>query len=486
VSLAHEIEPLIDDAYRRWRLPGVTCVVVNEDGACSIVRGLADIAECREVDARTFFRVASISKTFTGIAVMQLCEKGRLGLDDPVNDHLKAYRLSRDDVTIRHLLTHTAGIGELVRARDVFRPAALGMVRPRHPLPSLREIYGPVQRVAIAPGTKWAYANHGFATLGQLIEDVSGEPFAAYMRSRILSPLGVAGSFLRDADVDKQLATGYRFRRGRLAPVNFRDMTTPGAGGLICSTTDMGAYIAALVRGGPPLLEPASLETMLTPQYPRGEDLPAMGLAFSLRQIGSRLVAGHGGDLPGFKSVLRVVPGGVGVFVATNCNRSLDLGFALAMEGLADGIVARLLSVDEEISSTVRTKPPVPKDRLGVYRPSRGPLMNTHLWAMFGGEIEVIARDDELALRSPWGLLRTPVTLEPLGEDFRFKREHFVGRVSFERGIDGRRATLHLRTNVGLFTLHHRSHRPDVLHYVLRAFASISGLSAKGSDRFEP
>jgi CubicO group peptidase (beta-lactamase class C family) len=481
---ADEIESLIEDACRRWRLPGIACVIVTDGEPRVIVRGFADLAEGREVDARTIFRVASISKTFTAVAVMQLWESGRFGLDDRVNDHLRAYRLSRDDVTIRHLLTHTAGIGELVRGRDIFRPAALGMIRPGRPLPSLRDIYGPTQRVAVAPGTKWAYANHGFATLGQLVEDVSGEPFAAYMKSQVLEPLGMTqASFLRDAEVDKALATGYRFRRGLPVPVKYRELTTTGAGALFCSATDMIAYIAALGRDGSPLLQSATLEMMLTPQYPPGEDLPAMGLAFSLRRIGSYLVAGHGGDLPGFKSALRLVPSGPGVFVSTNCNGSIDIEFALAIEGLADRIVGRLLSAGEETPDPAREDRHVSNEMLGLYRPRRGFLTNARLWVMFGGEIEVVASRSGFALRSPWGLLRKPLALEVHGENFRVKRGDFDGHVRFEQRSNGRSTALHFKSNVGLFTLYRCPRLRSLRHYVLTGGASLVALLTKGMAR---
>ena len=79
-----EIERLIEDVLRQWRLPGISCVIVDDDGPRVIVRGSADIAKGVDINARTIFRVASISKTFTAVAVMQLWENGRFGLDDHV------------------------------------------------------------------------------------------------------------------------------------------------------------------------------------------------------------------------------------------------------------------------------------------------------------------------------------------------------------------------------------------------------------------
>ena len=450
-SRVDEIEELIDEVCLRWRLPGFACVVVAGPESRVIVRGCANLADGMPVDEWTNFRVASITKTFTAVAVMQLWENGCFGLDDSVNGHLKAYRLSRDDVTIRHLLTHTGGIGELVRGRDVLRPmAALGMVRHGTTLPSLRDVYGPVQHVATPPGRKWSYANHGYATLGQLVEDVSGQPFPAYMKAHVLEPLGMdRAGFTRD---DKTLAVGYRFRRGTPVPVKYMDLTTPAAGSLLCSARDMSAYIAAVSRGGPPLLRPETLDMMLTPQYPAGGELPAMGLGFSL---GGNGVAGHGGDLPGFKSDIRIAPGGPGVFVTTNGNRSTNLEFSLVMRGLAERILGRLLPASAE------TPCPAAEAVPGLYRPSAGLLTNIRPWLMFGGQVEVVTRNGGYALRSPWGLFRKPLTIEGYGHDrFRGERGDLSCDVRFAR--DDRTTVLHLGSSVGFATLYKRRRRVSV------------------------
>lgn len=208
----------------RFGLMGLAVAVVTE--GTSWVRGFG-VARAPDapVTSETVFRVASLSKTMTAIAVMQLVEQGRLRLDDPVNDHLRAFRLeprapSFPPVAIRHLLTHMAGVGEVRGLSDLIRPVAGLAQRPGRRLPALGEYYRGGLRVEVAPGRKWAYANHGFGALGQLVEDVSGLPFAHYMRQEIFQPLGMwSTDFSWTGRPRDPVTTGYRRSRHGPKPV---------------------------------------------------------------------------------------------------------------------------------------------------------------------------------------------------------------------------------------------------------------------------
>ena len=182
--------------------------------------GVADIASNTPITEDTIFRIASITKTFTAIAVMQLWEEGLIDLDAPVNDSLRAYRLvpAKDGwrpATVRHLLTHTAGLPETIHPWDALRPDWGESVPVGRQLPSLAQFYGGRLRVRAQPGTRFVYGNHGPATLGQLVEDVSGTPLARYFREHIFQPLGMTDTdLLRSEHVKSRLATGYEFRSG--------------------------------------------------------------------------------------------------------------------------------------------------------------------------------------------------------------------------------------------------------------------------------
>jgi CubicO group peptidase (beta-lactamase class C family) len=189
-----ELKTRVAEVLNRWPVAGLAVGVVR-DGSLAWFHGhgVADIESGAPVDEDTVFRIDSITKTMTAIAVMQLQEQGLVDLDAPASDYLRAYRLipakaSFRPATLRHLLTHTAGVRAVRKPFDLLRPA-LGWGAPvGHPAPSLAEYYRGGLRVDVEPGTRWAYSNHGFATLGQIVEDVSGLPLGCYLRERVFSP----------------------------------------------------------------------------------------------------------------------------------------------------------------------------------------------------------------------------------------------------------------------------------------------------------
>src|SRR5215469_7879880 len=212
------IDEVLIAACNERSLAGIAAGIVT-DGRVVYAKGfgIADAERGVPITADTSFRIGSISKTFTAIGLMQLHEQERFKLDEPVNNYLKAYKIAQPSssppVTFRHLLTHTSGIGELRRLSDLLRPT-LGLACKPGRLPTLCAHYAPTLKAEVPPGTKWAYANHGFATLGQLVEDISGQPFAEYMRDHVFAPLGMERTdYLLSERVRATMAQGYRMRR---------------------------------------------------------------------------------------------------------------------------------------------------------------------------------------------------------------------------------------------------------------------------------
>ena len=157
----------------------------------------ADIPSKTPITEDTVFRIGSITKTFTAMAVMQLWERGLVDLDAPANDYLRAYQLvparrSWRPATVRNLLTHTAGVPEWLHPSRMVKSGWFGETVPLHKrLPTLAEYYRGGLRLAAEPGTSWAYTDHGFATLGQIVEDVGGLSLDRHLRERIFQPLGM-------------------------------------------------------------------------------------------------------------------------------------------------------------------------------------------------------------------------------------------------------------------------------------------------------
>jgi pimeloyl-ACP methyl ester carboxylesterase len=189
-----DLELRVREILRRWPAVGLAVGVVRNGRLESFAgRGLADIASNTPITEDTVFRIGSVTKTFTAIAVLQLWEQGLVDLDAPANDYLRAYRLvpakaGFRPATVRQLLTHTAGIRKVLHPSGLFRMRDLGeTVRVGRPVPALAEYYRGGLRIDAEPGTRFAYTNHGFATLGPLRPSLQ---WAFPGRSRLVHDLG--------------------------------------------------------------------------------------------------------------------------------------------------------------------------------------------------------------------------------------------------------------------------------------------------------
>ncbi len=410
-SKADVTKTWLDEVLNRRPAVGFGIGVVRDGQLDFAGHGLADIGSGERIDEHTVFRIASITKTFTAIAVMQLWEQGRVDLDAPVGDSLKAFALipaskAFRPATLRHLLTHTAGVPELLRASDLIRPDWGDSLALEDPMPTLAEHYRHGIPLNTEPGTTFTYTNHGFATLQQVVEDVSGEPFDRYLRTHIFEPLGMADTdLLRDERFTSRLATGYVLGRSGPKPVIDRAWVTAGASSVYSTTADMALYIAALTGGGSndhgSILRPETLAMMFAPQFQPHPLVPGMGLGFDRLDAGGHPVIGHGGILPGFNSQLFVAPDdGVGLIAWTNGANGAMLWLPTELARLLN----RLLGVAEPgIRTDIPQRPETWPGLIGRYQP-RGRLTDIRARLMTGFGADVFARGDQLMLR-----LLTPV-----------------------------------------------------------------------------
>jgi CubicO group peptidase (beta-lactamase class C family) len=389
------------------RHPAVGLAIgVVRDGRLSSFHGhgLADIASRTPVTEGTVFRIGSITKTFTAIALLQLAEQGLVDLDAPAGDYLRAYRLvpakpEHRPPTVRQLLTHTAGLPQLLYPSRAFQPVLGETVAYGQRVPALAEFYRGRLHLIAEPGTRHTYSNHGFATLGQIVEDVTGQPLAGYFRDHIFGPLGMTGTGLARSDrIRARLATGYALRAGGPRPVRDCDLITPGAGAIYSTTADMARYMAALLAGGAgehgQILKPETLASMFAPHYQPDPRLPGVGLAFFRRDLGGHLVAGHDGLVPGFTSQMSLAPDdGAGVVAFTNGART-----AMAWLGPEVArILGRILGVpDPVIRADLPHHPEIWTGVCGWYS-FRGSLRDAQKWFVAGAEVFV--RHGQLTLR---------------------------------------------------------------------------------------
>ncbi|HZU18738.1 MAG TPA: serine hydrolase domain-containing protein [Candidatus Dormibacteraeota bacterium] len=388
--------------------------------------GFADLEARTPVDEDTVFRIGSITKTFTGIAVMQLWERGSIDLDRPANDYLKAYQLvprkaSFRPTTVRQLLTHTGGVPEQAHPWRMFSTDYGQTFAQGRRVPTLAEYYDGALRVAVEPGTTFMYGDHGFATLGQIVEDVSGMRLDRYLREHVFEPLGMVDSdLLRSARVRSRLATGYRFRSRGPAPVVDREPVTAGASSIYSTPRDMARYVAALLGGGRndhgAVLKPETVAMMFAPQYQPHPSIPGMGLGFFRADLGGHPAVEHQGIVPGFNSQIWLAPeDGVGIVAFTNGSP----GAVFWMVAEFARLLRELIGVpDDPIRHDLPQHPEVWGDICGWYAPL-APATDPRSRTFFGAGAEVLVRGGRLRLRllTPVPVLYRGFELHADGED---------------------------------------------------------------------
>ena len=291
------------------------------------------------VDADTTYNWASITKTMTAIAILQLRDRGKLALDDPAVKYVPELQQAHDEygpidaITIRHLLTHSAGFRNPTWPWDCddarncewqpFEPTKWAQVAAMLPY----------THVAFKPGSQWSYSNLGYVFLGQIIERLSGDDFEVYVDKNILKPLGMTESYFDRAPyfLESHVSASYLRAGDKLTPqpLNFDTGITTSNSGLKAPLKDMAKYARFLI--GEPgntrfeeVLKRSSLEeawTAVLPAIQRGEagtpytsgphgSQPQMGLGFFVLQVNGHRYIYHDGDQGGFSSELILDPDG--------------------------------------------------------------------------------------------------------------------------------------------------------------------------------
>ena len=296
-------------------------LVLIRDGAvvASAVDGYQDLDAKRPVDAQTIYHWASITKTFTGIAIMQLRDRGLLSLDDPIVKYVPEFGKVHNpygdvaQVTIRHMMTHSSGL------RAPTWP--WGGDQPWHPFePTQWEqlvAMLPYTQLNFAPGTKYSYSNPGVIFLGRIIQVLSGDDYEVYIAKNILMPLGMHSSFFDRAPYYLRPHRSHSYLRDdtglREARFDFDTGITVSNGGLNAPPADMAKYVAFLMGDSrtavyDTVLKRLSLEEMWMPRIRASDgegasgDAAQAGLSFFLeRHAGLDFVA-HSGDQNGFIS----------------------------------------------------------------------------------------------------------------------------------------------------------------------------------------
>lgn len=408
-DLSAWIDSQFTEGMNSYTIAGATIVLMQGDSILHMNGyGLADIASNTPVNSNSsIFGIGSVSKTFVATAIMQLYEDGKLELDRDVNSYLTTFQLDykfNDSITVRHLLTHTAGldlriIGSAVQDEKDIIPLAQ-YLKKRMP-------------TQIRPSDKViSYTNQAYGLLGLIVEEVSGLPCDEYVRQRILKPLEMDySSFNRQAELEANYVTGYLQKSGQLIPCRpYFDLNYPGAG-LKTTASNMAHYISMFLNKGNykglQILDSITVAKMFYEpfrQYKNAEYGYLMG--FQERIWNGITLCGHTGNIPGFESQLFLIPGkNIGLFISTNSSSYQYSKSRVFIDKFINDLLAQLIptsSTEKKVTHPIGEVDEPLEMFTGTYRYTAGYGQRTldKLGVLVGlfPEIEIVPKGDTLEI----------------------------------------------------------------------------------------
>jgi CubicO group peptidase (beta-lactamase class C family) len=371
-------------------------VVVVKDGQVLTEKGYgyADVKSHRPVDPKgTLFRPGSVSKLFTWTAVMQQVEAGKIDLDADVNKYLdfKIPPYDGKPVTMRDLMTHTAGFAETIK--HLFPGDAKAL------LPLDRFISGWTPNRIFPPAEVPAYSNYGAALAGYIVQRTSGEPFDQYVAHHIFAPLGMNHSSFTQPlppNLLAGMASGYLRASG---PARAYEFVGPAPAGSLATTgDDVSRFMIAHLNNGQfgsvRILQEATARQMHAPQRQYVPPLNGMALGFYHEDRNGHLIIGHGGDTVAFHSDLHLLPNdNVGIFISMNSAGKAGL-VGNVRQNLLSGFMDRYFPTPQPVLATAPTAKADAALMQGVYWSSR--RVDTGFLRLLGllGQAKVAANKD--------------------------------------------------------------------------------------------
>jgi CubicO group peptidase (beta-lactamase class C family) len=334
-----EIDRIMSAFAMRSNVPGIAYgIIIDGKLAHAGVSGLREVPSKSPVDTSSVFRIASMTKSFTALAILQLRDAGKISLDAPAERYvpqLTRLRYATADaprITVRDLLSHSAGFPEDNPWGDQQLAATDAQ---------LSQMIQSGIPFSTSPATNYEYSNFGFAILGRIVQNVGGMPYPQYIRTKVLQPLGMTVTTLQAADVKPSLlAHGYRRQDGAwLEEAQLPDGSFGSMGGMLTSVSDLSKWVGLMLSAWPardgaetgPLKRSSLREMQQVIRYNGGTAVrdatgtPALsaggyGYGLGVRQnCGFRVAVSHTGGLPGFGSLMKWLPDyGVGIVAMGN------------------------------------------------------------------------------------------------------------------------------------------------------------------------
>jgi CubicO group peptidase (beta-lactamase class C family) len=324
----------IDDLARvemqQRKIPGLSLAIVKEGKVVKASGyGLANMELNVPATEHTIYQSGSVGKQFTATLVMMLVEEGKINLDDHVGKYLEEAPESWKEITVRHLLSHTAGISnklyEQINMRQDYSDTELVKKIASIPLD-------------FTPGEKWNYSNPGYVVLGILVKRATGRFYGDLLRERVFKPLGMnTARIISEEDIIPNRAAGYRLVKGEWKNQEWvsPSLNTTADGSLYLTVLDMAKWDAALYTEK--LLGKASLDEMWTPIKLKSGKTHPYGFGWMLGEIRGQRIIEHGGAWQGFTShIARYVDKKLTVIVLTNLAGGDATGLAHRVAGISE------------------------------------------------------------------------------------------------------------------------------------------------------
>lgn len=336
-DVAAALDKVIRQEMKEQSLPAVSiALIADQQVVWAQGFGMANPSEKVTAAADTIYRVGSVSKLFTDIAIMQLVEKGQLDLDAPITRYLPQFHPSNPfgkPMTLRELMSHRSGLVREPPVGHYFDESS----------PSLEATIKSLNETTLVypPGTHTKYSNAAIAVAGYVLEHQSGKPFTTYVRDTVLQPLGMnASSFTPTPDVLAKLAHAFIWTYdGRVFDAPAFQLGIAPAGCMYSSVLDLSKFVSMLFANGRgvngTVLKPATLRSMWQPQFGDVNQKQGFGIGFRLTDLDGHALVGHGGAIYGFATELEALPAEkLGVVVVTTMDSANAIMTRIATQSL--------------------------------------------------------------------------------------------------------------------------------------------------------
>lgn len=352
-ELSRKVNEYMEQTMAEHHIAGAVLVIVK-DGQIVMNQGYgyADIENEKLVDPNTtMFRIGSVTKTFTTIAALQQVEQERLRMDQDVNSYLSEFKVENPysiPLTLSHLLTQTSGLSETMDGvyTDVLTD---------EPVPLSQTLKQHMPAVVRPPGEVVQYSNFGYALIGHLVEQTSGESFDQYVEKYIFNPLEMENTIYSITPAESRVSKGYLYENGGFAAKPFGNIVVHPAGSISSTASDMGKFIQSQLQNGAfnnqQILSKETAIDMRKRHFTVQETMPGYGYGYYENFKNSNILV-HDGDIDTFTSQLSLYPkANLGYFVSYN---TLDDG--LLREGIEDVIYSHYgVSLNQESANVKET-----------------------------------------------------------------------------------------------------------------------------------